>query len=100
MNLFHAPLREPMKYDNAHEPVRKYDCFAVWPPVSGFRAQPHMLRHSAITKMRQAGVDRRVAQEIGGHVSASSQNVYSHVTDSDKREAVEMVAAARRQAQS
>jgi hypothetical protein len=52
VNLFHPPLGEPMKYDNAHE------------------------------------------------LSAASQDVYSHVTDSDKRDAVEMVAAARRQARS
>lgn len=59
-----------------------------------------MMRHSAITRMRRARVDRRVVQEIAGHVSASSQDVYSHVTDSDKRQAVEMVAAERGQARS
>lgn len=94
VNLFHSPLGEPMKYSNAHE------LFCRLATRAGFRARPHMLRHSAITRMRRAGVDRRVVQEIAGHVSASSQDVYSHVTDSDKREAVEMVAAARRQARS
>lgn len=94
VNLFHPPLGEPMKYANA------YELFCRLARRAGFRARPHMMRHSAITKMRRAGVDRRVVQEIAGHVSASSQDVYSHVTDSDKRQAVEMVAAARRQARS
>ncbi|WP_346101453.1 tyrosine-type recombinase/integrase [Nonomuraea maheshkhaliensis] len=94
VNLFHPPLGEPMKYANA------YELFCRLAARAGFRARPHMFRHSAITKMRRAGVDRRVVQEIAGHVSASSQDVYSHVTDSDKRQAVEMVAAARRQARS
>ena len=92
VNLFHPPLGEPMKYDNAHE------LFCRLAARAGFRARPHMLRHSAITSMRRAGVDRRVVQEIAGHVSESSQDVYSHVTDTDKREAVEMVAAERRKA--
>lgn len=94
VNLFRAPLGEPMKYDNAH------DLFCRLAARAGFRARPHMLRHSAITTMRRAGVERRVVQEIAGHVSESSQDVYSHVTDTDKREAVEMVAAKRRAARS
>ncbi|MFE0153625.1 hypothetical protein ACFWY5_41260 [Nonomuraea sp. NPDC059007] len=45
-------------------------------------------------------VDRRVVQEIAGHASVTSQDPYSHVTDSDSVEAVEMVAAKRRQSRS
>ncbi|MFB4273416.1 hypothetical protein [Nonomuraea sp. GTA35] len=58
-----------------------------------------MLRHSTIIRLRRAGVDRRVVQEITRHVSVTSQDPYSHVTDSDKREAVQMVAR-RRQSRS
>ncbi|MGW2214031.1 tyrosine-type recombinase/integrase [Nonomuraea sp. NPDC001684] len=94
VNLFHAPLGKAMSYGTA------YELFCRLAKRAGFRARPHMLRHSAITRLRRAGVDRRVVQEIAGHVSVTSQDPYSHVTDSDKREAVEMVAAKRRQARS
>ncbi|WP_214324829.1 tyrosine-type recombinase/integrase [Nonomuraea sediminis] len=89
VNLFHAPLGRPMKYGSA------YELFCRLAARAGFRARSHVLRHSAITRM--AGVDRRVVQEIAGHISASSQDPYCHVTDADKREAVEMVAERRRQ---
>ncbi|MEV4301403.1 tyrosine-type recombinase/integrase [Nonomuraea sp. NPDC049624] len=94
VNLFHAPLGKAMSYGTA------YELFCRLAKQAGFRARPHMLRHSSITRLRRAGVDRRVVQEIAGHVSVTSQDPYSHVTDSDKREAVEMVAAKRRQARS
>ncbi|GAA3627369.1 site-specific integrase [Nonomuraea rosea] len=94
VNLFHAPVGKAMSYGTA------YELFCRLAKQAGFRARPHMLRHSSITRLRRAGVDRRVVQEIAGHVSVTSQDPYSHVTDSDKREAVEMVAAKRRQARS
>lgn len=94
VNLFHVPLGKAMSYGTA------YELFCRLAKQAGFRARPHMLRHSAITRLRRAGVDRRVVQEIAGHVSVTSQDPYSHVTDSDKREAVEMVAAKRRQSRS
>ena len=58
VNLFHPPLGEPMKYDNAHE------LFCRLAARAGFRTRPHMLRHSAITSMRPAGVDR-TGQPVG-----------------------------------
>ncbi|WP_206061689.1 tyrosine-type recombinase/integrase [Nonomuraea basaltis] len=94
VNLFHAPVGKAMSYGTA------YELFCRLAKQAGFRARPHVLRHSAITRLRRAGVDRRVVQEIAGHVSVTSQDPYSHVTDSDKREAVEMVAAKRRQSRS
>lgn len=92
VNLFRAPLGEPMKYAST------YELFKRLAKRAGFAARPHMFRHSAITRWVRSGVPRDVAQNMAGHASPQSMDPYTHATDQDKRDAVEMVAAKRKEA--
>lgn len=81
----HAGL--PMSYSNAKQIIERIG------DRCGFRARPHMMRHTAATTWIRAGVDPDVVQTLLGHVSAASTTVYLHAADDDLRAAVDLVAA-------
>lgn len=52
------------------------------------RITPHMLRHTAATRLLEAGVDIRLVQKLLGHSSIAVTEIYTHVADNQLRQAV------------
>lgn len=83
VNLWRAPLGRALSCDAAER------LFVRLSTKAGFRARPHMLRHSFASEVAMATKDPALVKELLGHASVSSTDVYMHARWDDMRAAVE-----------
>ncbi|MFC1945361.1 tyrosine-type recombinase/integrase, partial [Chloroflexota bacterium] len=73
------------RYGNRLIPRRVEKILDKYGAITGKKIHPHMLRHTFATHMLDGGADLRVVQELLGHVSLVSTQIYTHVSRAQAR---------------
>ncbi|MDA8282627.1 MAG: tyrosine-type recombinase/integrase [Actinomycetota bacterium] len=83
VNLWRAPLGRALSPNSLEE------LFVRLSAKVGFRAHPHMLRHSFASEVALLTKDPALVKELLGHASVTSTDVYLHSRWNDMRAAAE-----------
>lgn len=73
--VFISRTGRPMDRTNIWRLVRRYACAAGIPGQVG----PHTLRHCFASHLLEGGADLRIVQELLGHASVATTQIYTHV---------------------
>lgn len=85
----HARTAAVIFLNNRGGPLSRQSAWGVLQAAAdraGVTASPHTLRHSFATHLLEGGADIRVVQELLGHASVSTTQVYTRVTVDSLRE--------------
>ena len=83
VNLWRPPLGRAMRTDTVEQ------LFVRLSGRVGFRARPHMLRHSFASEVALSTKDPALVKELLGHASVRSSDVYLHARWDDMRAAID-----------
>jgi integrase/recombinase XerD len=83
VNQWRPPLGRALRLDMVEQ------LFVRLSARTGFRARPHMLRHSFASELALATKDPALVKELLGHASVTSTDVYMHARWDDMRAAVD-----------
>ena len=95
VNLFRAPLGAPIRLDAVNDLVAAAARRAGIDPAP----HPHQLRHAFASNVLDAGGTLEEAQDLLGHASIASTQVYAHPDPGRLRAAVDAVPSPRMQAE-
>ena len=83
VNLYRPPLGRALSAETVEQ------LFVRLSTKVGFRARPHMLRHSFASEVAAASKDPALVRELLGHASVASTEAYMHARWDDLRAAVD-----------
>lgn len=86
--LFLSKHRKRISRKSVTEIVKKYVREANLPPKAS-AISPHKLRHTLATLLLSNGENLRVVQEILGHSNIQTTQIYTHVINTEKDEALD-----------
>jgi integrase len=92
----HTKLSDPLKGQRGHDPNQHQQSWrTAWRNMTRAAGLPHVhfhdLRHTAITRGREQGVDIGILKAIAGQMDARMVEYYSHIGSGVKRNAVDRI---------
>jgi tyrosine recombinase XerC len=82
-HLFLSRLGRPLSVRMFHVALRRY----VGQAGLERRVTPHTLRHTFASHLLEGGADLRVVQELLGHASLATTQIYTHISEGHLRDA-------------